>query len=206
VEGFSGLSFLREILTEGIYDFKALRADNSIRVIFDAGANCGFFALTESALNPAVKIVCFEPHPRTVERLRDNIRVNQQGDRIEAIHAAVGATNGTCEINTANESSMAVVTTSQTQYVPAEKVVSVRLVTLDTYAAEKNIWPDLLKVDVEGFEVEVLRGATECLKRLRHVVLEYHNPSLLAECQSILKAAGFEVTCEDSRHLTARKI
>ena len=192
IEGLSGLGFLHEILAEGIYDFDTLHTDDSIRVIFDAGANCGFFALTESARNKSVRIYCFEPHPRTTERLRTNIRINHREDRILPVHAAVGSTCGTCELNTSSDSSMGVVSTSATQYVKAETVVQTPLLTLDSFAAEHQVWPDLLKVDVEGFEVEVLRGASECLKRARHVVLEFHSQSLLEECQRLLTEAGFQ--------------
>ena len=191
IEGLSGLGFLHEILAEKIYDFDLLRADETIRVIFDAGANCGFFALTESARNKSVRIYCFEPHPRTAERLRTNIRINNREDRIFPVHAAVGSTCGTCELNTSRESSMGVVSTSETQYVKAELVVQTPLLTLDSFAAEHEVWPDLLKVDVEGFEVEVLGGAKKCLKRARHVILEFHSQSLLAECQRLLTEAGF---------------
>jgi hypothetical protein len=64
--------------------------------------------------------------------------------------------------------------------------VDVPLVALDDFCRERNLWPDLLKVDVEGFEVEVLTGASECLKRVKRLALEFHNDDLRDRCLSIL--------------------
>ncbi len=50
VEGRSGLAFLPEILVKRIYDLAPLRPDKPVQVIFDAGANCDFFAQTRCSL------------------------------------------------------------------------------------------------------------------------------------------------------------
>src|SRR5437867_6231242 len=62
-KGRGGLVFLHEIVTKGIYDIDVVRADTNIRIVFDAGANCGFFALRYASASPSSHIFCFEPHP-----------------------------------------------------------------------------------------------------------------------------------------------
>jgi FkbM family methyltransferase len=204
-DGLGGLVFLHEILARGIYDFEPLRNDPNIKVIFDAGANCGFFALTQAAASPRFHIVCFEPHPATYHRLEKNIALNALENRVTPVHAAVGAASGVCELNVSAESSMGIVRTSSTQFLVAPKAVQVPLIALDDYAEKNNLWPDFLKIDVEGFEVEVLRGARRSLERARHVVLEHHAPELLAGCTALLQEAGFETTAAANHLLIARK-
>src|SRR5688572_352249 len=74
VEGLGGLAFLHEILVKRVYDSKDEAAEN--KVIFDAGANCGFFALSRCAKDRSIRAYCFEPHPKTFSRLQRNITLN----------------------------------------------------------------------------------------------------------------------------------
>jgi len=48
-----------------------------------------------------------------------------------------------------------------------------------------------LKIDVEGYELHVLRGAARSLERTSHLVIETHSPALLAGCAEFLHARGF---------------
>ena len=205
VSGLGGLVFLHEILARHIYDFAPLRDDPDVQVVFDAGANCGFFALTQASANPRLRIVCFEPHPATFQRLQKNIALNDLESRITPVHAAVGSTSGICELNVSPESSMGIVAESPTQFLEKPRKVPVPLVTLDDYARAHGVWPDFLKIDVEGFEAEVLRGARQVLSRARHVVLEHHSPTLLAECTALLGEAGFETQTAREQLLLGRK-
>lgn len=194
VEGRGGLFFLHEILVEDIYDFPPIGQGEAVRVMFDIGANCGFFALTRCARDPDLRAVAFEPQPHTFERLKKNLAANQFGPRVTAVHAAVGAASGECTLQISAESSMGIVSTSAVQFLEAPVAVTVPMVALDDFAAREDLWPDLLKIDVEGFEVEVLKGAAACLQRARFVVLECHSESLTRECQDLLAAADFQTS------------
>jgi hypothetical protein len=64
--------------------------------------------------------------------------------------------------------------------------------TLDE-AARKHFVPDFIKMDIEGAEVEALRGAAELLSRRQPgLVIETHGPDKLAECRAILRGHGYE--------------
>ena len=206
VSGLGGLVFLHEILARHIYDFAPLRDDPDVRVVFDAGANCGFFALTQASANARLQIVCFEPHPATFQRLQKNVALNHLETRITAVQAAVGSASGVCELNVSPESSMGIVAESPTQFLERPRKVPVSLVSLDDYARAQGVWPDFLKIDVEGFEGEVLRGARQVLGRAKHVVLEHHSPALLAECTARLREAGFEIETAREHLLVGRKV
>jgi len=203
-QGLGGLVFLHEILVGRIYDVAALRPGSDIRVVFDAGANCGFFALFQSAQNPALTIYCFEPHPRTFQHLKRNIEANAL-TRVVPVHAAVGAASGTCQINVSAESSMAIVSSSTVQFLNAPQSVEVPLMGLDDFAARRNVWPDFIKIDVEGFEVEVLRGARSCLRHCRGIILEYHSEELKSQCVRLLEEAGFNIVPSGKSLLSGTK-
>jgi FkbM family methyltransferase len=204
--GQGGLVFLHEILAQGIYEIEPLYEDKSIRVIFDAGANCGFFALKKAVELPALRVFCFEPHPKTFQRLEQNITVNELEQQITAVHAAVGASSGECAINISEESSMSIVSSSSVQFLAAPKPVTVPMVSLDAFAEAHSVWPDFLKIDVEGFEVEVLKGATRCLKGARWVLLEYHSAKLKSQCADLLNESGFSAQVLENGLLLGRRL
>jgi len=193
IEGQSGLVFLYEILVQGIYDPADFPSPDRVRLIFDAGANCGFYALAQAARHPTVRIVCFEPHPATFQRLQRNVAVNHLESRVTPCHAAVAATSGQCALRISPESSMGIVSTSSAQFLEKPTEVDVDMVSMDDYAARTQAYPEVLKIDVEGFEVEVLKGATRCLERAIAVVMEVHSEPLARDCIALLTAAHFQV-------------
>jgi FkbM family methyltransferase len=99
--------------------------------------------------------VAFEPVEQTFDHLRTNIRLNDFGERIEAVMACVGRMKGTAEMTTGLGPMNHVA-------VPGEPAANstVPMVALDSYL---NRPPTLLKIDVEGFEGEVLTGAAKWL-------------------------------------------
>jgi FkbM family methyltransferase len=194
VEGQSGLVFLHEILVQGIYNFTPLDAAGDVRLLYDVGANCGFYALTLCSRHPALRAVCFEPHPVTITRLRDNLAANRLESRVQAVHAAVAAAPGECQLQISPESSMGVVSTSSVQCLEQPAPVRVMAVSLDAHAATQGEYPDLIKIDVEGFEVEALRGARQCLEKARFAIVEVHSDSLARQSLALLREANFQTT------------
>ena len=91
---------------------------------------------------------------------------------------------------------MGVVASSSMQCLESPTAVKVRMISLDDYAAQARVRPDLLKIDVEGFEVEVLKGAGSCLATAHYVILECHSEELTRQCQAILAGAGFRTALE----------
>ena len=194
VEGNCGLNFLHEILIRKTYDFEPLRGSGGIRVLFDVGANCGFYSLMCCSRDPQLKAVCFEPHPQTVSRLKKNIAANHLEGRMSVVNAAVGASAGECNLQISADSSMAAVSTSPIRLFETSSEMQVKLMSLDDYAGTTNLFPDLIKIDVEGFEVEVLRGAEKCLAHAKYLIVECHSPELKKTCRSLIQESGFRTT------------
>lgn len=207
VSGMSGLVFLHQIYCQRIYDFN-WKVENG--TVFDVGANCGFFSLVLCHDRPQLHCLCFEPHPMTCHKLRANVKCNHLNSRIEVIEAAVGARAGQCDFEISSHSSMGVVSSagahlsdSQGRKLATTRV-SVPIMTMDEFAEKRNVWPDLIKIDVEGFELPVLEGAAESLRRARAVIVEFDSDASCQACGEILRNAGFDVTRRESIYFARR--
>jgi FkbM family methyltransferase len=143
-----------------------LRADD---VFADVGANVGAFTIMAAGVAGA-RVVAFEASPDTYAMLTSNVRLNDFQNRINAIHAAVGRTEGSAQFSIGLGTENYV-----TNGTTASHSVSVRMTTLDKELAG-NL-PDLLKVDVEGFETEVFAGADNTLQnpKLKAIIVERNN-------------------------------
>jgi FkbM family methyltransferase len=197
IHGNNGLAFLHEIAVKGAYDRFSTLCGSERVVLFDVGANCGFFSLIRCLTNPGLNAYCFEPHPDTYRRLQRNIFINECQGRVVAINAAVGADCGECHLQISPDSSMGVVAGSSMAGANALGSVTIRMLALDAFARSEGITPDLIKIDVEGFEAQVLKGATACLKSARSVVVECHSRQLANECEAIVASAGFLTVMHD---------
>ena len=124
-------------------------------VFFDIGANIGLYAVPASLqVGPAGQTVCFEAHPALCSFLRDNVARNCSYN-VTVENLAVGAADGRIELafNPSNP--------GETRVALANEIGdSVPLVTLDRYCRQRRIGSiDYMKLDVEGYEAKVLRGA-----------------------------------------------
>src|SRR5437016_1666098 len=125
---------------------------------YDVGANAGFFTLLGATLvGPKGNVVSFEPHPETASQLRKQISVNRLNN-VEVIEAAICDKIGTAEFSDDTVAVMASLTTSASGH----RTIKVKTATLDSIVA-KHSPPDLLKIDIEGTEIDALRGARKLI-------------------------------------------
>jgi FkbM family methyltransferase len=152
-----------------------LRAAAGARVIFDVGANIGFYSLHwAAALAPGGSVHAFEPVPVTFERLQRNIELNGVGDTVLASNFALGSEKTTVTIYLPTFSGSSA--SSLKNLHPDEESIQVeaRVETLDDYFASRGLDRlDFMKIDVEGAELLVLQGGVQTLSR--------HKPLLFME-------------------------
>jgi FkbM family methyltransferase len=146
--------------------------------VADVGANIGYYLLLiESVVGPTGRVVCFEPEAANLRELRRNALVNGFAN-VEVVAAAAGAANGTVALRTGINAAIVE---------PGAGDCTVALVSLDAALAEAV---DLVKIDVEGYEGQVLAGARRLLAERRPALwLEIH-PAMLAPPCSVDSILG----------------
>jgi FkbM family methyltransferase len=128
--------------------------------ILDIGANVGQTALRFRRAFPECQVFSFEPVPHTFEMLR---RATSGDPKIEALNYAMGQARGKAMIYTGNNSSTN--TMLECGRDASGNAVEVQVETIDMFCEDRRIDSvDLLKIDVEGFELPVLRGAERMLR------------------------------------------
>lgn len=131
-------------------------------VVADVGANNGFTGvLFARAVGPTGRVVGFEPSPANLEAARENIRLNGVGN-FELVAAAVGARPGSVSFDPGFGNGA----------VAAAGPITVPQVTLDEHFGDRRL--DLIKLDIEGYELEALRGARRLLERRPALAIEIH--------------------------------
>ncbi len=176
----SELYTFQEVYEMGVYDRVPNFLPRSDWLVVDVGANIGVFASRAAMLGARVR--AFEPNHGPYTRLLQTMRAN--GLQVTARPVAVGARRGWARL-TGDE-----VSTTTGAIALTGAGLPVPVVTLDEELADVP-HVDLLKIDTEGGEADVLRGATRVLRRTARIVAEYHSETLLAEIRALLIAQGF---------------
>jgi FkbM family methyltransferase len=133
--------------------------------IFDIGANIGYYVLMELGLiGPGGKLVAIEPSPSNVELFKRNLSLNGY-DTVPVIHSAVSDTPGERLFHLSDQSNLGTFhdTGSGVQHLSGESI-DVPTMTVPQIAEEYGP-PDLIRMDVEGHEVEVIGGMMEQIRK-----------------------------------------
>jgi FkbM family methyltransferase len=137
----------------------------------DVGANVGLYTIW--CIEVGAEVIALEPSRIARERLLSNLKLN--GYSAEIVPAAVGETEGTLRLTTQLDNQNHLVLSSDSNEVESEEVP---VLTLDGLVGERTI--DGLKVDVEGAELLVMKGAERLLaeQRIKLIQLEWNESSL----------------------------
>ncbi len=139
----------------------------------DVGANVGSYTVLAGGAVGA-KCIALEPGPDTYQHLLDNILFNSLTGRVDAQNIGVGKESGSLRFTiaypSATRSHMA--TTEETQKGGSANTITVRVETLDAICADSD--PTVIKIDVEGFETQVIAGGQATLAKdsLLAVIME----------------------------------
>jgi len=132
--------------------------------VIDVGANIGVLSLLASRLvGPSGRVLAIEAHPRTYAALLNNLKRNP-ATNVSQVNIAVGPEPGTVRFSDRQDDDW-----NKVEHDSGTLEVEVK--PLDDVCAGYN-HIDVLKIDVEGFELQVLKGATEVLERTDCVLLE----------------------------------
>ncbi|MFC1639809.1 FkbM family methyltransferase [Gemmatimonadota bacterium] len=168
-------------------------------LLFDIGAHFGVFSL--AALHYGgenARAVAVDPSPMSMRMLATQRRINGVATRLETIHAAVTDEPGFAEFVSVGVLAAGYFTAPEKHHSKRERT-TVRTVSVDQLVEQTGKRPTHLKIDVEGFEAGVLRGAQKLLaeRPAPIVFLELHNEIIRsrgldpAESLELLEQAGF---------------
>jgi FkbM family methyltransferase len=147
--------------------FKLLEKDFNV---IDVGANIGFLSLNFAVRCPAGMIYAFEPDSDTFQKLGENVRLNNI-DNIRVYKKALGSEPGTGELYKmyrSNPGANRILSGKPPAVIPSEKV---EISTLDEMDRERPFaGVRLLKIDVEGFELFVIRGGRNLILKWKPIL------------------------------------
>jgi len=158
-------------------------------VVYDVGASVGIYSLVASSeIGPTGMVYAFEPQERNLGYLRRHLALNRVNNCF-VLEAAVCNRDGTRRFSSAAwDACMG--------RLSDDGEISVPSTTIDTcvYGETGLRPPDILKVDVEGAELEVLEGAAKTLGEFHpRAFVETHGTQLHADCCAYLQAKGYTV-------------
>jgi len=135
----------------------------------DIGANIGAYTVLAVSVAGATALAC-EPLPANYALLLANLRLNKAENKVEALNVGVGGKEGTLRFTTSLGPKDHVVFTHETMQ--TEKAIELPVRTLDSIVGDRN--PTAVKIDVEGFETEVIKGGAKAMKNdsLRAIIIE----------------------------------
>ena len=173
------------------------------RTVVDIGANRGQFALVARQCQPHARIISFEPLPAAAAKFR---AVFAGDDRVTLHEVAIGPAPGDAAIHVSrrdDSSSLLPITSTQVALFPGTGEVAtatVRVAPLREFIPAADIEPPaLIKLDVQGYELEALRGCEDLLDRFAYVYAEcsfvelYAGQSLADEVNSWMRERGFKL-------------
>jgi FkbM family methyltransferase len=140
---------------------------NPSDLFIDVGANIGSYSIWAAELG--AEVIAFEPADDTLALLTENVTLN--GYRVETLQAAAGARCGTASFTVGRDSA---------NRLDPEGGAEIAMVTIDSIIGDRIVAG--MKVDVEGFEIEVLYGCERALsgQRIKLIQLEWNSTSLTA--------------------------
>lgn len=176
----------RNLLTLGVHELAVSEAlwrlaDAGERCL-DIGANIGYMSsLLASKVGSSGHISAFEPHPEVFRRLKTNLARCDGQSNVEPYQNAIGATDGGADLIEPadfdkNEGTALIASRPATGSSVSERRHRVTMRRLDSIFSKHNQF-GVMKVDVEGRELDVFRGAEQLLSenRIRDIVWEDHN-------------------------------
>lgn len=172
-------------------------------VIYDIGAFAGFYAVIAARhVSPEGQVYAFEPIPEHADRIRYNAEINDL-ENLNVVKAAVCDKNGTVNF----ESQEFFGRNSIMEYDEGSNSITVSAITLDSWMKNHRP-PDVIKMDIEGAEIDALRGATELIRKHRPIMLiEVHwkGQDFVDFVNGELKPLGYEATTYSGQPLPTQK-
>lgn len=190
LKGFRLLAVVPMRFLKGSYEPERTEAFiNTVKnghIVYDIGAHMGYYTLIASRLvGPLGRVFAFEPHPYNLRILRRHLELNSLTNCV-IIPAAVSDQTG--------KAKFAFGTGTGTGHLADLGEIEVKTVCIDDLMARGELLPpNVIKIDVEGAEIKVLKGALKTIQTYCPTIfLAAHNPSLLKCASELLLPLGYK--------------
>lgn len=138
----------------------------------DIGSNIGYYAILESEKIGNNGIVwSIEPSPQNFETLSKNIILNQRKN-IKCHNIAIGEKNGKIDFLISDKSNWSKIKNETDHMEKGDKIIQVDIMTLDSFSEKNKIEKvDLLRMDVEGYERNIISGSIDFLEKFKPILM-----------------------------------
>jgi len=171
------------------------------KVILDIGANNGFTALRLSRLDGVRQVVAFEPDSANFEKAKANLALNSNPKSIRMLNVGLGSSEAELLLRIGTQGNSGTMKVSS-ESASASDSPRIQVKRLDDVLAEEGVpIVDFIKIDVEGYELEVLKGGIKTLENSKpRIFIEIDDGHLreqkssAVELVNFLKSLGYECT------------
>ena len=190
----SDMATFEEIVEHEVYK-SVLHHVPVFRTLIDLGANIGLATLYLAQNSPGCRVLAVEPNPDTYRLLEHNLGPLSRAGRCKTLKAAVWGTHGLLSAVPGagpDRFSMFAVREASTSAEDESKVQGCTMPELLEYGRFDSV--DLVKIDIEGAEVELFKADLRWLDRVRSVAIEFHGDTREAcRFDSTMNLRGFEI-------------
>lgn len=195
LENRSDFQLYQQIFVQNVFNFRALEelVKKNEPVVFDIGANCGFFSMRSLDFFPKAKIHAFEPQKKVNNKFKETIKANNLEDIISLHEFAVADRNCLSTFYENRSPISASLSKEKVSRRTVRKQYPVEIISLNWFLEEFSVpSPDILKIDVEGSELDVLKGSTDFLSEISILLIEVHPPICTADqIENFLRSFDF---------------
>jgi len=183
--------------------------------VLEIGSNIGYYALLGSNLiGKSGKVIAFEPNPINFEMLKLNIELNKCSEKFDCYPYGVGSENGELDFYMMNKGNTSSFIHRDDSTIKIEEIKKIKVVKLDDFF-DKDIKIDYFRMDVEGYELEIIKGMKNILasnNKPQGCFIEVHS-ALLNQMNSsakdfvdMMKDYGFKIKIARYRGLQEHKV
>lgn len=197
----------KAVCGQGIFEAHNIRVLQQLcrpnSCMFDIGTNLGLMTIPVLSYVPSATAISFEPSPNALPWLKRTIAGSNFKDRWQLVDKAVAGASGIANFSVSHLKDGLYDGLKYTGLAPQSHAVQVEVTTMDIEWIRLNRPSvSIIKIDVEGGELEVLRGGEKCLSETRaFVLLEWSSCNLRAHC--VESGALLRFACERGYHIYA---
>tara|TARA_B100001245_G_scaffold226876_1_gene202730 strand:- start:878 stop:1639 length:762 start_codon:yes stop_codon:yes gene_type:complete len=170
---------------------------------FDIGSNIGIYSIYPALRNKGANIYSFEPEYANLNLIKNNIIINSLSKKINLYSFAFGEKDEISKLHIQDFTPGSALHTVEKKNISktktGKKIIwneGIFVITLDRFVKETGIIPNLIKIDVDGNELNVLKGGKITLKnkKLRSILIEMDSKKDRNKIIKILKLSGFRLS------------